>query len=195
MADKSICKIDGSHKPLTRRGWCNAHYLRWRRLGDPLLGRTHNGAAALFLGEVVLRHESAECLMWPYQRDRGGYGRISGSGRSRLVSRLVCERIHGAPPTLDHEAAHSCGNGHLGCVNPKHLRWTTSRENKRDMREHGTIAVAERNGQAKLTSAGVSEIRSLRGKMTVREIARRFHISGAQVSDIQNGKYWKNAGD
>ena len=33
------CSIDGCSKPEKSRGWCGAHYARWRRNGDPLTDR------------------------------------------------------------------------------------------------------------------------------------------------------------
>lgn len=33
MAD--TCSLDGCGRPAEARGWCNAHYLRWRSKGDP----------------------------------------------------------------------------------------------------------------------------------------------------------------
>lgn len=37
----SVCRIEGcSGTGRIRRGWCNRHYLRWRRHGDPLAGGT-----------------------------------------------------------------------------------------------------------------------------------------------------------
>jgi len=29
------CKINGCDGPVFGRGWCNKHYVRWRRHGDP----------------------------------------------------------------------------------------------------------------------------------------------------------------
>ncbi len=29
------CLIDGCDRPAATRGWCNGHYIRWRRSGDP----------------------------------------------------------------------------------------------------------------------------------------------------------------
>jgi len=29
------CSIDGCGRPMKSRGWCQAHYFRWRRNGDP----------------------------------------------------------------------------------------------------------------------------------------------------------------
>lgn len=31
-----VCTIDGCNRPHCARGWCNAHWQRWRRTGDPL---------------------------------------------------------------------------------------------------------------------------------------------------------------
>lgn len=30
------CSVDGCNRPVRCRGWCNSHYLRWRRCGDTL---------------------------------------------------------------------------------------------------------------------------------------------------------------
>ena len=35
MADRT-CSIEGCDSPVAGRGWCNAHWLRWQRFGDPL---------------------------------------------------------------------------------------------------------------------------------------------------------------
>lgn len=36
------CKIDWCDKPARTRGWCQAHYRRWQRHGDPLGGGTRH---------------------------------------------------------------------------------------------------------------------------------------------------------
>lgn len=59
-------------------------------------------------------------------------------GRTHTVSRLVCEYINGKAPSPEHEAAHNCGKGHEGCVNPLHMRWATRAENFSDKVIHGT---------------------------------------------------------
>jgi hypothetical protein len=33
-------------------------------------------------------------------------------------------------------AIHCCGNGHLSCVNPAHLRWGTAKDNGKDAHLH-----------------------------------------------------------
>jgi len=36
VADKSICSIETCGKPVVVRGWCETHYGRWKRHGDPM---------------------------------------------------------------------------------------------------------------------------------------------------------------
>lgn len=190
MASYRLCSVPGCDKPtLNSRGWCNAHYLRWRRWGNPTDGRTPEGEPLRYLREVVLVHDSDECLTWPFA-STCGYGYIRLDGRAQRVIRIVCENAHGAPPSAEHEAAHSCGNGHLGCVSPKHLSWKTPKENNADKVVHGTHLRGERAAGAKLSESDILEIRSLKGKMLQREIAETFGICSQNVSMIHHGKRW-----
>lgn len=136
--------------------------------------------------------DSDACLLWPFS-GVGGYGTVYHEGKRWLAHRLVCTLVHGAAPEDKPLAAHSCGKGHLGCVNPKHLRWATPIENRADMVGHGTAVIGEKNPAAKLSRADVAEIIALRGKETCRSIAARFGVSRSQVSDIQTGKAWARA--
>jgi hypothetical protein len=166
------------------------HYQRNRDHGDPLSGRVPNGDAMKFFREVALQYDGDECLIWPFKINPNGYGSIWLNGANRTVSRLICEHFNGSPPTARHEAAHSCGNGHLGCVSRFHLSWKTSKENKADMLAHGTKNRGTRNGQSKLTEDEAREILSLKGKTTLRELASRFGVSLMVISKIQNRKMW-----
>lgn len=102
------------------------------------------------------------CLMWPFSRTRG-YGTFVYLGKGYYAHRFMCELVHGEPPTPAHQAAHSCGNGHLGCVNPKHLAWKTQSENQLDCREHGTQAKTDTGNKGRLSLALADEIRALKG--------------------------------
>ncbi len=37
--EERFCSISGCGRPVLARGWCNRHWLRWSRHGDPLGGR------------------------------------------------------------------------------------------------------------------------------------------------------------
>lgn len=186
------CTIEGCERPAQVAGICMAHYKRRRRHGDPLGGRTRNGECLEFIETIALKYEGDDCLTWPFARDQNGCGKVWADGRLHYASRYVCERAHGAPPSTRHEAAHSCGNGRLGCVAQNHLRWATPAENQADKILHGTTNRGSRHGMSKLTEQQVTEIRSLIGTMTHAAIARRFDISSSQISSIASRKEWSH---
>jgi hypothetical protein len=190
MAKSRICSIPDCGKRVEAHGWCVAHYNRWYRHGSPLGGGISKGEALRYFREVVLTYDGTDCLTWPYDCSTSGYGRLHYNGKQKNVSRLVCEEIEGEPPTECHEAAHSCGNGHLGCVAKRHLSWKTPAENSSDKFEHGTNPAGEKNGGAKLSKKDVAEIRRLLGSMKQQDIADRFCVSSSLVSQIKSGKLW-----
>ena len=190
-ASKHTCSIDGCNKPVIARGWCASHYRRWEAHGDPLAGRTFVGEPERFL-ELAVSHSGDGCLVWPFARNRNGYGNILLDGWFQTVSRVVCERVNGPPPSEDYQAAHSCGNGHMGCVSGVHLRWASPKENQADMKEHGTVLAGSKNPRAKLNEKDVSEIRSLMGRVSQQRIAEKFGVSQELISRIKLGKAWRS---
>ena len=148
-----------------------------------------HGEPKRFLNEAMA-YTGDDCLLWPYARGRDGYGHIRYGGRPCRVNIVVCEKTHGPPPTSEHEAAHSCGNGHKGCITPAHLGWKTHQENMADKNLHGTSNRGERNGRARLTREQVIEIRSLCRTTAQREIAERFRVKESTVYNILSGRNW-----
>lgn len=187
MATSRICSIPDCCKPVRTRGWCYAHYERWRHHGDPLKGRTSRGEPLAYFRKVVLPYSGEACLKWPYNNDGHGYGRVWYEGRMQQVARLVCTATQGEPlPFL--EAAHSCGKGHEGCVNPQHITWKTHQANQKDRIAHGTIPRGVEIKSAKLTPKDVLEIRAAKGDHKV--IAARYGVSHTSVYLIKRRKNW-----
>ena len=174
MPEVKVCPIDGRGKTARVRGCGTSR-------GEPLR----------FIHEVVLTHDGDECLIWPFTRGADGRGQIWLDGKSKYASRVVCEKVNGPPPTPKHEAAHNCGNGHLGCVNHRHLRWATHVENEADKLIHGTHSRGERCGASKLTESEVRSIRELSGLLTQRRIAEMFDVSNATVCHILKRNRWE----
>ena len=137
----------------------------------------------------ALSYRGDDCLIWPYAKSHG-YGMMRRDSKYRAVHRLVCESIHGAAPSPKHQAAHSCGNGNLGCINPRHLRWATRIENAADTIIHGTHNRGERCANAKLSSHDVIEIRAMAGTMTHKEISKMFGVGRQTVTDIISRRWW-----
>ncbi len=88
------------------------------------------------------------------------------------------------------EAAHLCGKGHLGCINPAHLQWKTSKENKADQLAHGTRNFGVRNGSAKITPEVAQHIQAMAGRKTYRRMADEIGIDPSTVSLIARGQLW-----
>lgn len=196
MADKfKACSVDGCngnahYRVQGRKGFCNSHYKRWWRHGDPLAGKTQNGDPLRFIHEKVTPYDGDDCLIWPFAILDDGRGVLRVDGRNIIASRYVCMISHGEPPTPKHEAAHSCGKGHEGCVTKKHLSWKTRKENKDDELTHGTRNRGERQGNSKLSRSQVMEIREAKGKEGPTSLAKRFGISTGQIWRIQTGQHW-----
>lgn len=137
-------------------------------------------------------HKGDDCLIWPFARNWNGYGHFGTTkgGRPKMFKahREMCRLAHGEPPTPKHVAAHSCNNGHGGCVNPRHLLWKTPGENLLDRRGAGTLTKKRWNNKGTLTDLDVFAICVLKDHLNQRQIAALFKISYQHVSVIQNGK-------
>jgi hypothetical protein len=132
------CSIDGCTKKVFARGWCSAHWRRWRHHGHPLGGSTGKGQARVDfdrLADIV----TDDCVLWPHAVNSAGYGKLFVDGRLQLVSRLALERHVGPPPTPDAYAIHGPCHNPL-CMNARgeHVRWGTAKENQADRHRDGT---------------------------------------------------------
>jgi len=192
MATTRICSIEGCGKPHSTLGYCAMHARRVRIHGDPLyVAGTAYGAAQQFI-KTASSYESNDCLPWPFSRCRAGYGRIHINGRPRVASRVVCEAVHGPPPGPGYHAAHTCGGGHNGCVNPRHIRWATTGENDADKDLHGTRPRGDSHTTSKLSSAQVLLIRSTPKTCgAVQIFARKYGVSPATIYDVLAYRTWR----
>lgn len=194
-ADFKPCSIDGCNGNAavkgTSRGWCSAHYRRWQRYGDPLLGGTPKGATLKFISDIILPYDGDECIIWPFSRTAEGYAELRKDGVRHIASRYICDIAHGPAPTPKHQAAHSCGKGHKGCVTKRHLRWATVSDNQMDRVEHGTSNRGQRHPHDKLTEDDVRAIRSLHNIVEQAELAGRFNVSRSTIQDIQYRNSWQ----
>lgn len=185
------CTITDCMKNAAKRGLCAMHYRRWLRHGSPnIIKRTLNGAPLLFL-EQATHYEGEDCLFWPFGRNNEGYGQVYFEKRMVSVHRVICKRINGPSPEGRPFAAHSCGNGHLGCIAPRHLRWTSPKENQADMILHGTSLRGEKSTTAVLKEPQVTDIfsRANSGESTT-DLAEEFGVSWSAIYKIKTGQRW-----
>lgn len=176
------CVIEGCARLARGGDLCGAHYHRLRRHGHPLLGNAEHGQPIKWLRQHT-EFSGAECLIWPFARLDSGYPVVRSQGRQHVASRLMCELVNGSPPAAWYQAAHSCGNGHLACVNPKHLRWATPSENGKEKR-------TTHNAMSKLTEDQVRVIRAMTGRATQTSLAKTYGVTQTVISRIQSGQAW-----
>ena len=178
------CSIEGCEKKHKGHGFCVMHLHRFKKWGDPnfvLFEKASNGAVKAYY-KNIFSMETDDCISWPFNKTAKGYPVYKRTDKSTdLAHRQVCEDFHGSPENEKLEAAHDCGN--RLCVNPRHLRWATMKENHKDKIKHGT------NGK-KLALEQVEKIR--KDKRLHKEIAKDFGIGVLAVHKIKAFKTWKN---
>lgn len=185
-----VCSVEGCGGKAIKREWCNKHYKRFIRHGDPLAGCTSAGRPAQWVLDH-LSHEDDGCLIWPYSKTTNGYGLIVIDGKNETVHKVIVTILYGKKPTEHHQVRHLCGRGHMGCVNPVHLAWGTGQENMQDKLLHGTDGRGEKSGMAKLSNSDViSIIGKIASGQTNRSISREYEISECVISSIKCGFTW-----
>lgn len=190
------CSAEGCANRAATKGLCLRHYNLMNRYGSLDERPVYYIHAAKV--EWIYWHLSwndDQCLIWPFPTRKMAMGYIAiGGMRYQSVSRAMCILAHGNPPTPTHQAAHRCGRFHLGCVNPRHLRWATPYENQHDRVEHGTVMDGELNPSSKLTEADVWEIKY--GKflgITDGRVATALGVSRATIWNVRSGRTWRNS--
>lgn len=153
------------------------------------------GAPMAYLLNTAVGHDGQDCLDWPYSKDKKtGRAKVSWKGKMDVAARVVCEILNGPPPSPRHEAAHSCGKGHLGCVSGAHIRWATTQQNASDKIAHGTVPSGEKHSCSILKEDEVLAIHNFlnRGGISQSDIAKKFGIAQTTVSAINRGILWNH---
>ena len=187
MANPRLCSISECDNPHKGHGLCNMHLIRLHKHGTPY---PRKNASEIWV-EELFKSPTDECVQWPFHRNNRGYGQIGVDRKVISAHRFICQKQNGAPPTPEYHAAHLCGKGSDGCVNPRHLKWKTASENEADKFEHGTRARGEDAKQAKLTAADVAVIRLSSDRIC--DIVRKYpFVSRSTIVDIIRHRTWKH---
>lgn len=146
------------------------------------------------LPEILKMMESAnpdECLICPSRRKDGYPGRLTYNGQRIMAHVYACIHAHGEKPSAKFHAAHECGNGAGGCMNPHHMQWKQVKDNMADKVRHGTQTRGQDHHTAKLNDADIAEIkRQLLTSKPKRHIANEFGVSDSLICMIAKGKRW-----
>ena len=147
--------------------------------------------------EVLERHISrvpwSGCWLWTGALSRG-YGQVTFNKRHLYAHRLIWELATKEAPR-DLQLCHRCDTP--SCVRPDHMFLGTQKQNVRDAISKGRfksgVSLGENNGFAKITAAGVLEIRRrFNAGESARRIAPDFGISKSQAWNIATMKSWRH---
>lgn len=119
LREKAICSVAGCWTPARARGWCQAHYMRWYKTGDPLLLRPgrwdgYERPTCAVDGCKVLAHAHGLCASHHKRNERHGdplagrRGNATGTPEERFWSFVDV----GGPDECWHWNGGPSGNGY-----------------------------------------------------------------------------------
>lgn len=190
------CSIPGCEHPHASRGWCQMHYCRWKRHGDPFTTLNQrlkcDPLSESFWDHVDSSGGPSTCWPWKPRHTLYGRVRIPGTGRNLSTHRVAWELTHGTPIPAGLWVLHHCDNP--SCCNPDHLYVGTHADNVADKvrRGRGWKPIGELHPSAKLTAQQVREIRARINTETRKSLAEEFGVSGALISHIVARRLWKH---
>lgn len=130
-----VCAVEGCERTVRARGWCKAHYDRWRKTGN--LGRSDirewsGEAFARFMKYVDQSAGVEGCHSWTGSLTEDGYGQFRANNKTYKAARWLLGHLGGRPLYQSEMACHHCDNP--TCVNPRHLYVGNAFTNMRDER-------------------------------------------------------------
>ena len=132
-----------------------------------------------------------ECWPWTANATEKGYGRFQYSKRSWGATHVALA-LDGRARPVGAYALHSCDNP--PCVNPKHLRWGTHRDNMDDKIKRGRCSGLK--GQANPCAMQVTPEIIARKQYIIdspkstRELAAELGIGATIIQNIRRGRKW-----
>lgn len=197
---KTICKQN-----LSTNGWDET----CKHCGKKFISRSHKqvycSARCSFFGRIK-KDEKTGCIEWQGNINNQGYGVLrSEENKRKMVSahRFVWELFNGKIPD-GMCICHKCDN--RKCVNIEHLFLGTWYDNNHDRsikgrsgkrkytdderKRYSIMNRGENNNYSKLTESQVLEIKKLKGRFTIQNIADMYSVSKSCIKDIFGGKTW-----
>ncbi len=178
------CLVEGCESlSINRRGYCNPHYIRWRKTGDPIDRRPT--PVDRFWASI---EKTETCWIWTSHFNDAGYGTLSINKKHVRAHRFSYELHYGVDPG-ELFVCHHCDNP--ACVRPDHLFLGTHEDNMADMsaKDRAGRVIGDANLRQKLTAEDVQCIRSLKDSgRTQADVARENRVAPSTISRIWAGK-------
>lgn len=122
-----ICALENCLSKCHAKGYCDIHYMRFKRHGDPQGSAMRQAFEDRFMDKVDATGDG--CWEWTAAKEDAGYGIFSiARSRTRRAHRVSYE-LHVGPIPDGLVIDHLCRN--KGCVRPEHLEAVTGAENVR----------------------------------------------------------------
>jgi hypothetical protein len=193
------CNVDGCQEAHYSVGLCKRHYAAKRRNGDPTITHKPRGTLEERFWRKVDKRGDGEC--WPWTANKTAdkrYGSIHDGGGKRgtnLMAHRVSYELHHGPVPEGLYVLHSCDNP--SCVNPKHLRAGSAKENTQDAIQRGRlknppVMAGETNVKSKLTAQQVKFIRE-NPSVSTYALAQLLGVHYSTVQRIKTDTSWKSS--
>jgi len=183
-----ICKLEGCGTSHYGHGYCEKHYGRNKRCGDPTvtLIRERGSDLKTFL---LSNREISKNGCWNYLGvlHATGYAVITINKKQEGVHRVSWKLFKGEIPG-GLWVLHKCDN--RKCFNPEHLFLGTQKDNMTDMVNKRRSAFGVKNSHAKLDGKKVKEIRN--SEKSARELARVYGVGQITIRRVVRRKTWKH---
>jgi hypothetical protein len=146
----------------------------------------------LWLVKKIEEHQSDKCLLWPFQVDKDGYGRVRPGGKRITYGahRVAFLLANGHWPTPC--GLHSCDTPR--CVNPRHIWEGSSADNNADRAKKGRGLIGIRQPDAKLTDEIVRQARIeyIPRKLGFHRLAKKYGVSKPAMMSAIKRKTWRH---
>lgn len=129
------CSVEGCGQRHDAHGYCSRHRQQMRYHGR--ITEAGPRVTSLDLLREAMQQETDDCVEPAFKAHNGyGYKVLWYRGKVRLATHVAMEEW-GIPRPEGHEILHSCDNP--PCINRRHIRWGTGRENVREAIERGRM--------------------------------------------------------